>query len=50
MPGTHGSLNKAGKVRKLTPKVERKPKKKLPPRLRLKRNFFRIQRGAYPLL
>jgi small subunit ribosomal protein S30e len=31
---THGSMTKAGKVRKQTPKIEGKPKKGLPPRVR----------------
>ncbi len=31
---THGSLSKAGRVRKMTPKIEPKPKKNLPPRLK----------------
>ena len=36
---THGSLSKAGKVRSQTPKIEPRPKKALPPRLRCRRNF-----------
>ncbi len=31
---THGSMTKAGKVRKQTPKIEPKPRKNLPPRVR----------------
>jgi len=31
---THGSMTKAGKVRKQTPKIPAKPRKNLPPRLR----------------
>jgi ribosomal protein S30 len=37
MPGSHGSLTKAGKVRMQTPKIERSgvnSKKKKPPRMR----------------
>ena len=32
--GTHGSLTKAGKVRKQTPRMPKKNKKNLPPRLK----------------
>jgi small subunit ribosomal protein S30e len=38
--GTHGALNKAGKVRSLTPKVERRPRRSPVPRVRIK-NIFR---------
>ncbi len=31
---THGSMTKAGKVRKQTPKIEGKQRKGLPPRVR----------------
>ncbi|MCE4619934.1 MAG: 30S ribosomal protein S30e [Desulfurococcales archaeon] len=31
---THGSMTKAGKVRKQTPKIPAKPRKNPPPRLR----------------
>ncbi|MEB3756785.1 MAG: 30S ribosomal protein S30e [Desulfurococcales archaeon] len=31
---SHGSLTKAGRVRELTPKIEPKPKKNKPPRIR----------------
>ena len=37
MPGTHGALTKAGRVRKLTPKVEAKKKKGKPPKVRIRR-------------
>ena len=39
MPGSHGSLTKAGKVRMQTPKIERSgvnSKKKKPPRMRFR--------------
>ncbi|PVU73351.1 30S ribosomal protein S30e [Acidilobus sp. SCGC AC-742_E15] len=38
---THGSMTKAGKVRKATPRIEPKNKKNLPPRLRNKVEFVR---------
>ncbi|GAB6147958.1 30S ribosomal protein S30e [Stetteria hydrogenophila] len=38
---THGSMTKAGKVRKQTPKIEPKPKKRLPPRLRNRLKYER---------
>ena len=38
---THGSMTKAGKVRKATPRIEPKPKKNKPPRLRNKVEFVR---------
>ncbi len=31
---SHGSLTKAGRVRELTPKIEPKPRKNKPPRIR----------------
>lgn len=34
--GTHGALNKAGKVRSLTPKVEARERRSPPPRVRIK--------------
>lgn len=34
--GTHGALNKAGKVRSLTPKVEARERVSPPPRVRIK--------------
>ncbi|MGB9631258.1 MAG: 30S ribosomal protein S30e [Candidatus Methanodesulfokora sp.] len=37
--GTHGALNKAGKVRSLTPKVERRPRRSPVPRVRIKSIF-----------
>jgi len=42
MPGTHGALTKAGRVRQLTPKVEARPREKKPPRLRLRRRYRRL--------
>ncbi|MEB3845146.1 MAG: 30S ribosomal protein S30e [Desulfurococcales archaeon] len=36
---THGSMTKAGKVRKQTPKIEGKPRKGLPPRIRNRQRF-----------
>ncbi|MHA1292104.1 MAG: 30S ribosomal protein S30e [Promethearchaeota archaeon] len=39
MPGSHGSLTKAGKVRQQTPKIERtgiNAQKKRPPRMRFR--------------
>ncbi len=38
---THGSMTKAGKVRKQTPKIEPKPKKNLPPRIKNRLKFMR---------
>ncbi|MCE4621110.1 MAG: 30S ribosomal protein S30e [Desulfurococcales archaeon] len=38
---THGSMTKAGKVRKQTPKIEPKPKKSLPPRLKNRIKYAR---------
>ncbi len=38
---THGSMTKAGKVRKATPKIEPKHRKNLPPRLKNKAEFVR---------
>ncbi len=38
---THGSMTKAGKVRKQTPKIPPKPKKGLPPRVRNRSKFVR---------
>ncbi len=37
--GTHGALNKAGKVRSLTPKVERRERRSPIPRVRLRKNY-----------
>jgi|ECHhosMinimDraft_1075155.scaffolds.fasta_scaffold01148_1 small subunit ribosomal protein S30e len=36
---SHGSLTKAGKVRSQTPKIEKKPSKNLPPRVRNKMEY-----------
>lgn len=41
MPGSHGSLTKAGKVRSQTPKVESKERRMPIPRIRNKHNYFR---------
>ncbi len=38
---THGSMTKAGKVRKQTPKIEPKPKKNLSPRLKKRIIYYR---------
>lgn len=38
---THGAMTKAGKVRKETPKIEPKPKKNPPPRIRNRIEFTR---------
>ena len=37
---THGSMTKAGKVRKQTPKIEPKPRKNLPPRIRNRMKYI----------
>jgi len=37
--GTHGALNKAGKVRSLTPKVEKRPRRSPVPRVRIRNNY-----------
>ncbi|MHA2288943.1 MAG: 30S ribosomal protein S30e [Promethearchaeota archaeon] len=51
MPGSHGSLTKAGKVKQQTPKIERtgvNSKKKKPPRVRFRELYVqRIEKGAY---
>jgi len=51
MPGSHGSLTKAGKVRQQTPKVARtgiNAKKKKPPRMRYRDIYNkRIVNGKY---
>ncbi|MGD9381402.1 MAG: 30S ribosomal protein S30e [Candidatus Thorarchaeota archaeon] len=39
MPGSHGSLTKAGKVRESTPKVHGRERHTPIPRVRNKRNF-----------
>ncbi|MGQ4914647.1 MAG: 30S ribosomal protein S30e [Candidatus Asgardarchaeia archaeon] len=41
MPGSHGSLTKAGKVRSQTPKVERRERPPVIPRIRNKRNYIK---------
>ncbi|MHA1594500.1 MAG: 30S ribosomal protein S30e [Candidatus Baldrarchaeia archaeon] len=49
MPGTHGSLSKAGKVRSQTPKIEGRPRHSPIPRVRNKRNYFkRVIKGLRP--
>ena len=46
MPGSHGSLTKAGKVRSQTPKVEVKKRVKEIPRIRNKKHYiYRIVEG-----
>lgn len=39
MPGSHGSLTKAGKVRSQTPRTPPRERKKLVPRIRNLRNY-----------
>jgi len=41
MPGSHGSLTKAGKVRESTPKVRGRERHSPIPRVRNKRNFIK---------
>jgi len=41
MPGSHGSVTKAGKVRDQTPKVESERPPKKSPRVRNKKNYTR---------
>jgi small subunit ribosomal protein S30e len=41
MPGSHGSLTKAGKVRNQTPKVEGRVRKTPIPRLRNRRIYLK---------
>jgi len=49
MPGSHGSLTKAGKVRSQTPKVEAKPRRTPIPRIRNRRNYIkRVLQGRPP--
>ncbi len=38
---THGSMTKAGKVRKQTPKIPGKERKGLPPRIRNRQRFIK---------
>ena len=39
---THGSLTKAGKVRKQTPKIPPKPRKNPCPRVRNRKEYLRL--------
>ncbi len=48
MPGSHGSLAKAGKVRKQTPKVEAKERHTPIPRLRNRRNYIKREIKGIP--
>ncbi len=41
MPGSHGSLTKAGKVRESTPKVQGRERHTPIPRIRNKRNYVK---------
>jgi small subunit ribosomal protein S30e len=41
MPGSHGSLTKAGKVRSQTPKVEGRERHSPIPRVRNKKNYLK---------
>ncbi|MBD3159091.1 MAG: 30S ribosomal protein S30e [Candidatus Lokiarchaeota archaeon] len=41
MPGSHGSLTKAGKVREQTPKVDGKERHSPIPRVRNKKNYVK---------
>ncbi|MFW9826183.1 MAG: 30S ribosomal protein S30e [Candidatus Thorarchaeota archaeon] len=51
MPGSHGSLTKAGKVKMQTPKIERtgiNSEKKKPPRMRFRELYQeRIVKGRF---
>ena len=51
MPGSHGSLTKAGKVKMQTPKIERSgvnANKKKPPRMRFRELYkMRIVKGRF---
>ena len=51
MPGSHGSLTKAGKVRQQTPRINRtgvNSKKKKPPRVRFRELYVsRIVKGRF---
>ncbi|MFX0058498.1 MAG: 30S ribosomal protein S30e [Candidatus Hodarchaeota archaeon] len=51
MPGSHGSLTKAGKVKMQTPKIDRtgvNADKKNPPRVRYRKLYIkRIEKGKY---
>ncbi|MCE4604337.1 MAG: 30S ribosomal protein S30e [Aeropyrum sp.] len=47
--GTHGSMTKAGKVRKQTPKLPAKNRKNYPPRLKNRLKYeVRIEKVASP--
>jgi small subunit ribosomal protein S30e len=49
MPGSHGSLTKAGKVRESTPKVKGRERHTPIPRVRNKRNYVkRFVKGQFP--
>ncbi|MFX1497553.1 MAG: 30S ribosomal protein S30e [Promethearchaeota archaeon] len=51
MPGSHGSLTKAGKVKQQTPKIDRtgvNSSKKNPPRVRFRKLYIkRFEEGKY---
>ncbi|GAH03352.1 unnamed protein product [marine sediment metagenome] len=51
MPGSHGSLTKAGKVKQQTPKIQRtgvNSKKKKPPRMKFRELYVqRVEKGKY---
>ena len=51
MPGSHGSLTKAGKVKQQTPKIRRtgvNSKKKKPTRMRFRALYIkRVEKGEY---
>ncbi len=51
MPGSHGSLTKAGKVKQQTPKIRRtgvNSRKKKPPRMRFRALYIqRVEKGEY---
>ena len=51
MPGSHGSLTKAGKVKQQTPKISRtgvNSRKKKPPRMRFRDLYIkRCEKGEY---
>ncbi len=51
MPGSHGSLTKAGKVRQQTPRIDRSgvnSVKKKPPRMRYRKLYDkRVVKGKY---
>ena len=49
LPGSHGSLTKAGKVRKQTPKVDAREKHSPSPRIRYRKlHWKRIMLGKAP--